>query len=80
MSIQQLLCQLRRALKDVFGEAVMARDMPEPCEFLSLDSCQKRFIGAHTEVDLAPHLVVGLVLQVGDADTWYRKPGSFFQS
>ena len=46
----------------------MARDMPEPCELLSLDSCQKRFIGAHTEVDLAPHLVVDFMLQVGDAE------------
>ena len=26
-----------------FGKAVVASDMPEPCEFLSLDSCQKTF-------------------------------------
>ena len=33
----------------------------------SLDSCQKRFLLARKEIDLAPHAVVGLVLQVGDA-------------
>ena len=40
--------------------------MPEACKFPSLDSCQKRFQWTHKEVDLAPHSVVGLVLQVGD--------------
>ena len=34
---------LQGALKDGFVEAVMACDMPEPCKFPSLDSCQKRF-------------------------------------
>ena len=42
----------------------MACDMPKPCKFPSLDSCQ--ILWTHKEVDLAPHLVVGLVLQVGD--------------
>ena len=47
----------------------MARGMPKPCEFPFLDSCQKRFLWAHLEVlDPAPHPVVGLVLQVGDAE------------
>ena len=46
----------------------MACDMSEPCKFSSLDSCQKRFLWAHKEVDLAPHPVVGLVLQVGDTE------------
>ena len=32
------------------------------------DSCQKRFLWAHKEVDLVPHPVVGLVLQVGYAE------------
>ena len=36
--------------------------------FLSLDSCQKRLLWIHKEVDLAPHPVVGLVLQVEDAE------------
>ena len=35
---------------------------------LSLDSCQKRFLLTHKEVDLAPRTVVGLVLQVGDTE------------
>ena len=46
---------LQGALKDHFGEAVVACDMPETCEFPSLDSCQKRFLWTHNRVDLAPH-------------------------
>ena len=46
----------------------MACDMSEPCRFLSLESCQKSFLWTHKEVDLALHPVVGLVLQVGDAE------------
>ena len=42
--------------------------MPEACKFPSLDSCQRRFLWTHKEVDLAPHPVVVLVLQVGDAE------------
>ena len=49
------------ALKDAFGEAVLACDMPEPCKFPSLDSCQKTFPWTYKEVDVAPHPVVGLV-------------------
>ena len=71
---------LQGALKDGFGEAVVAYDMSEPCKFPSPDSCQKRLMWTHKEVDLTPHPVVGLVLQVGDAEvssgTWFRKPGS----
>ena len=52
----------------------MTRDMPEPCEFPSLDSCQKRFVWAHKEVDLAPHPVVGLTLQE-DAEKFPRALG-----
>ena len=46
----------------------MSCSFPEPCEFPSLDSCQKRFLWTHQEADLAPHPLVGLVLQVGDAE------------
>ena len=46
---------------DGFGEAVVACDMPEPRNFLSLDSCQKRFLGPQKEVDPALHPVVRLV-------------------
>ena len=34
---------LQGGLKDGFGKAVMACDMPKPCTFPSLDSGQKRF-------------------------------------
>ena len=59
----------------------MTCDMPEPCKFPSVDSCQKRFMWTQKEVDLAPHPAVGRVLQVGDAEiclsgTWSGKPGS----
>ena len=40
--------------------------------FPSLDSCQKRFLWAHKEVDFAPHSVVGLVFQVGDAEKFLQ--------
>ena len=66
-----LLC----ALKDGFGHAVVAFDMPEPCKFPSLDSCQKRFLWTQKEVDVAPHPVVGLVFQVGDAEKFPQALG-----
>ena len=47
---------LQVALKDGFGEAVLARDMPEPCEFPSLDSCQKKFLWTPKKVGLGSHL------------------------
>ena len=43
---------LQGAVKDGVGEAVVARDMPEPCECLSPDSWLKRFRWAHKEGDL----------------------------
>ena len=46
----------------------MACDVPEPCKFLSLDSCQERFLWTHKKVDLAHPPVVALVLQEGDAE------------
>ena len=49
------------AFMDSFGEAVMTCDIPEPCKFPSLDSCRKRFLWTHTEVDLALHPAVGLM-------------------
>ena len=69
----------------VSGEAVMASDMPEPCKFPSLDSCQKRFKWNRREVALAPHPVVCLVLHVGDSDKFphaldFESLGPFFQS
>ena len=59
---------LQGAPPNGFGEAVVACDMLELRKFPSLDSYQKRLLWTHTEVDLALHPVVGLVLQVGDAE------------
>ena len=67
VSIQHFLCRrtasptLQDALKDDLGKAVMACDMPKSCKLPSLDSCHKRLLWTHKEVDLAPHQVVGLV-------------------
>ena len=68
---------LQGALIDGFGEAVTACDMPKPCTFPSLDSCQKRFLWTLKEVDLASHLVVDLVLQVGDAEKFFAPTSEY---
>ena len=75
------------ALKDGFGEAVVACGMPKLCKLPSLDSCQKRFLWTHKEADLDPLPVVGLVLQVGNAEKFpqalgfeNQDPFFFFQS
>ena len=75
---------LRGAKKDDFGEAVVACDMPEPWKFPSLDICQKRFLWTHKEVDLALHLVIGLVHKVRDAEKFpqalgFESLGPFFR-
>ena len=46
----------------------MACVMFKPRKLPSLDSCQKRFLWIHKEVDLALHLVIGRVLQVGNVE------------
>ena len=61
------LSTFQTALKDDFGEDVLACDMPQPSKFLSLDSCQRRFLWAHKEADLALSPVAGFLLQVEDA-------------
>ena len=38
--------------EDGFGKAVVARGMPKPCDFPSLDSCQKGLLWI---VDITPH-------------------------
>ena len=45
------------------------------CKFLSLDSSQKRFLWTQKEADLAPHPVVGHVLQGGDAEKFLHALG-----
>ena len=74
LSIQHFLCRPRRRLpskvapRNGFGEAVVARAMPEPYQFPSRDSCQKKFTCNRKEVDLISHPVTDLVRQVGDAE------------
>ena len=68
---------LQGALKDGFGEAAVARDMPEPYRFPSLDRCQDRFLWTNKEVYFAPHPAIGLVFQV-DAEKFPQAFG--FQS
>ena len=53
----------------------MACDLPELFKFPSLDRCQKRFMWTHKEVDLALQPVVGLVLQVRDAEKFPQALG-----
>ena len=57
------------------GTITAACGMPEPSKFPVLGSCQERFLWTHKGVDLAPHPVVGLVLQVGDAEKFSQAPG-----
>ena len=53
----------------------MWRDMPEPCKFPFLDSCQERFQWTYKKDNLALHPVVGFVLQVGNAEKFPRAIG-----
>ena len=53
----------------------MVRDMPEPCEFPSLDSCQKRFFWARKEVDVALHPFAAFLLQERDAEKFPQARG-----
>ena len=59
---------LHGVLKDYFGKAFGACDMAESCKFSFFDRYQKRFLWTYKKVDLVPHPVVDLVLQVGDAE------------
>lgn len=43
----------------------------------SVDHRQTKFLWAHKEADLAPHLVIGLMLQVGDAVTFPQALGLY---
>ena len=79
LSFQHFLCQptmvprtLQYALKDGFREALMARNISQSCQFPSLDTCQKRFLYMHKEIDLA---LVGLVFQKEDAEKFPQACG-----
>ena len=52
----------------------MECDVPEPCKFPSLASCQERFLWTHKEADLAPHPVVGLVTKLPVCKTRSKFP------
>ena len=49
---------LRSALKDGFDEAVLTHDIPEPCEFPSLNSCPKKFLWTHKLILLGTNSLV----------------------
>ena len=73
------------ALKDDFGEAIVACGMPKLCKFPSLDICQKSFLWTYNEVALALHPVIGLVFQIENAEKFLQAVASksldpFFQS
>ena len=61
--------------KDDSVEAITVCDMPEPCKFPSLDSCEKRFLWTQKEAELAPHPVISLVLPVGDTEKFCHVHG-----
>ena len=73
---------LQDALKYDLGEAVVACDMPEQCKFPFLESCQKRFLWAHNEVEFISRWCCAPSRRYGEvsSNTWFRRPGSFFQS
>ena len=65
----QLITRPPRCPEIGLVKAVVARDMPEPCDFPFLDLTvpRKRCLRSHREVDLAPHSLVSFALEVGDA-------------
>ena len=69
------LTYIQHFLKFCFEEAVVECDMPKPFKCPSLDDCQKRFLWTLKEVEIARHTVVGLVFQVGDAETFPKALG-----
>ena len=57
---------LQGALKYCLGEAVALCNMPEPCKFVSLATCQKRFRWTYKEVDLTSHPVVSSYFHINE--------------
>ena len=61
----------RPSSKDGLEETLVACDTPEPCKFPSFDSCQEELPVCPTrKLTLFRSPVVGLVLQVGNAETF----------
>ena len=81
LPIQHFVCRSRCRLpfkmprRMVLKRLSFSCDMPEPCKFPSLDSSHKRFLRIIKEVDLDPHPVAGLMLQVEDAQTFSQALG-----
>ena len=72
-----------RSLKVSYGLAVMACNIPEPCKFLSLDSCQKRFLWSqwtHKEADLASHPSVLKLLRTCQRPSCQTLSNTFLKS
>ena len=66
---------LQNALKDGFGEAVAACDMPEPASFRLLTVARRASFGLTRKFIFSPHPVVCLVLQVGDVEMFPQALG-----
>ena len=81
LSLQHYLCRPRRRPSSKVPRRMVLERLswretcPNHVSFLSLDSCQKRLQWTNMEVDLAPHPVVGLVLQVEDAEKFPQSLG-----
>ena len=84
LSIKHFFCRpRRRLLSKVPWRMILERlswrvAYPETCKFPSLDTCQKRFLWTHEEVDLVLRPVVCLVLKVEDTEMFQYALG--FQS
>ena len=66
---------LQGALKNGFERLSLRATCPNHASFRSPNSCQKRFLWIHKGDDLAPHLFVGLVLEVRDAEKFPQALG-----
>ena len=62
---------VKGAVRDGFGEDVMS----ELCKFLFFDSCQKRSLWTHKDVDQSLHPALGFVLQAGGAEKFPQELG-----
>ena len=68
---------LQGTLKDGFGEAVMACDIPKPCELPSLDSCRKVPVGLQGSWSCSTPSAASKRCREVSSGTWFWKPGSF---
>ena len=80
LSIQHFLCRPWRrppykVLEEWFWRGCRGVLLVEPCKLPSVDSYHKRFLLTQKKDDLPPHPVVGLVLQVEDAEKFHKALG-----